>query len=76
MSGSQPIDTDYFAPPNYVRYVKKLVQQEQYDYLWLNYIEYAALAIQLKKDFKLKIFIDIHDLYQIAKCLLQIKRLK
>jgi glycosyltransferase involved in cell wall biosynthesis len=57
-----PIDTDYFAPPNYVRYVKRLVQQEQYDYLWLNYIEYAALAIQLKKHYKLKIFIDIHDL--------------
>ena len=57
-----PIDTDYFAPPNYVRFVKKLVRQEQYDYLWLNYIEYAALAIQLKKHFRLKIFIDIHDL--------------
>ena len=57
-----PIDTDYFAPPNYVRFVKKLVQQKQYDYLWLNYVEYAALAIQLKKYFNLKIFIDIHDL--------------
>ena len=57
-----PIDTDYFAPPSYVRYVKKLVQQEQYDYLWLNYIEYAALAVRLKKQFNLKIFIDIHDL--------------
>ncbi|MEO0835666.1 MAG: glycosyltransferase family 4 protein [Cyanobacteria bacterium J06642_3] len=57
-----PIDTDYFAPPNYVQYVKKLVQQKQYDYLWLNYIEYAPLAIYLKKHFKLKILIDIHDL--------------
>ena len=57
-----PIDTDYSAPPNYVRYVKKLVQQEQYDYLWLNYIEYAALAVRLKKHFNIKIFIDIHDL--------------
>lgn len=57
-----PIDTDYFAPPNYVRFVKQLVQQNQYDYLWLNYIEYAALAIQLKKHFNLRIFIDIHDL--------------
>ena len=57
-----PIDTDYFAPPNYVRYVKELIQQEQYDYLWLNYIEYAALAIELKKQFNIKILIDIHDL--------------
>lgn len=57
-----PIDTDYFAPPNYVQFVKKLVERGQYDYLWLNYIEYAALAIHLKKYFNLKIFIDIHDL--------------
>ena len=57
-----PIDTDYFAPPNYVRYVRSLVRQKQYDYLWLNYIDYAPLAIALKKHFKLKIFIDIHDL--------------
>ena len=57
-----PIDTDYFAPPNYVRFVKKLVRQKGYDYFWLNYIEYAALAIQLKKHFNLKIVIDIHDL--------------
>ena len=56
-----PIDTDYFAPPNYVRFVKKLVR-EQYDCLWLNYIEYAALAVHLKKHCSLKIFIDIHDL--------------
>ena len=57
-----PIDTDYFAPPNYVRFVQKLVRQQQYNYLWLNYIQYAALAVELKKHFKLKIFIDIHDL--------------
>lgn len=57
-----PIDTDYFAPPNYVQFVKKLVKQGGYNYIWLNYLEYAALAIKLKKDFKLKIFIDIHDL--------------
>ena len=57
-----PIDTDYFVPPNYVRFVKKLVRQKQYDYIWLNYIEYAALAIQLKKHSNLKTIIDIHDL--------------
>ena len=57
-----PIDTDYFAPPNYVRYVKKLVKQGEYDYIWLNYIEYAALAVDLGKYFKIKTFIDLHDL--------------
>ena len=57
-----PIDTDYFAPPNYVRYVKKLIEEEEYDYIWLNYIEYAALALDLSKYLKIKTFIDIHDL--------------
>lgn len=57
-----PIDTDYFAPPNYVRYVKNLVAKGKYDYIWLNYIEYAALAAEIKKYFNIKTFIDIHDL--------------
>ncbi len=57
-----PIDTDYFAPPNYVRYVKKLVDKGNYDYIWLNYLEYAALAVEIKKYFSIKTFIDIHDL--------------
>jgi glycosyltransferase involved in cell wall biosynthesis len=57
-----PIDTDYFAPPGYVRFVKKLIKHGQYDYLWLNYLEYAALAIHLKASSDIKIIIDIHDL--------------
>ena len=57
-----PIDTDYFAPPNYVKFVEKLIEGGGYDYLWLNYIEYAALAANLKKYSTIKIFIDIHDL--------------
>lgn len=57
-----PIDTDYFAPPNYVRFVKQIVTADDYDYLWLNYLEYAALGINLSKDLPIKILIDIHDL--------------
>ena len=57
-----PIDTDYFAPPNYVRYVENLVKKGNYDYIWLNYLEYAALALEIKKYCDIKTFIDIHDL--------------
>ena len=57
-----PIDTDYYAPPGYVQFVKKLIDQEKYDYLWLNYLDYAPLATQLKKYSNIKILIDIHDL--------------
>ena len=58
-----PIDTDYFAPPSYVRYVKKLVKNGNYDYVWLNYLEYASLVTDIKKySSNIRIFIDIHDL--------------
>ncbi|MGL6345204.1 MAG: glycosyltransferase family 4 protein [Waterburya sp.] len=57
-----PIDSEYSAPPNYVKFVKKLIKQGNYNYLWLNYIEYAALATHLQHQSKIKIFIDIHDL--------------
>jgi glycosyltransferase involved in cell wall biosynthesis len=57
-----PIDSDYFAPPNYVKFVKKLIKQSNYNYLWLNYIQYAALATHLEQNTNIKIFIDIHDL--------------
>ncbi len=58
-----PIDTDYFAPPELRSgHVKKLVEQGNYDYIWLNYIEYAALATEIKKYSKIETLIDIHDL--------------
>lgn len=57
-----PIDTDYYAPPGYVQFVKKLIAQEKYDYLWLNYLDYAPLATQVKKYSNIKILLDIHDL--------------
>ncbi|MGB5711832.1 MAG: hypothetical protein WBM44_13095, partial [Waterburya sp.] len=57
-----PIDTDYFAPPSYVQFVRKLIAKEKYNYLWLNYIDYAPLATQLKQYSDIEIFIDIHDL--------------
>ena len=57
-----PIDTDYFAPPSYVRYVKNIVKRGNYDYMWLNYLEYAALAVKIKKYSNINTFIDIHDL--------------
>lgn len=62
LSEQLPIDTDYFAPPGYVRFLKKLIKQGQYDYLWVNYLEYAALAIHLKASSNIKILLDIHDL--------------
>ena len=62
LSQQLPIDTDYYAPPGYVQFVKELIDQQKYDYLWLNYLDYAPLATQLKKSSNIKILIDIHDL--------------
>ncbi|MGA7937465.1 MAG: glycosyltransferase, partial [Kovacikia sp.] len=56
-----PIDADYFTPPGYVRFVRSLLAQQPYDYLWINYLEYAHLAVQSKSS-QTQLLIDIHDI--------------
>ena len=66
-----PIDTDYFAPPSYVQYVRKLVINGNYDYIWLNYLEYASLATEINQySPHIKTLIDIHDLACQARLVL------
>jgi glycosyltransferase involved in cell wall biosynthesis len=56
-----PVDSDYFAPPNYVRYLSKLLAQRSYDFIWINNLDYAHLASNLRSP-KLQTVIDIHDI--------------
>lgn len=55
-----PVDSDYMTPPGYVRFVKNLLSQTGCDVLWINYIEYAHLALGANQN--IKTLIDIHDL--------------
>lgn len=56
-----PIDTDYHTPPNYIRFLRTVKQKRKYDYFWINYLDYAHLAVQQSNDDTCKI-IDMQDL--------------
>jgi glycosyltransferase involved in cell wall biosynthesis len=56
-----PVDSDYFAPPGYVSYLTKLLEQRNYDFIWINNLDYAHLASNLRLP-NLQTIIDIHDI--------------
>lgn len=56
-----PVDTDYYAPLGYVSFVRSLANKSDYDYVWINTINFASLA----EPFILthtRTILDIHDL--------------
>jgi len=56
-----PVDSDYFAPPGYVSYLTKLLARQSYDFVWINNLDYAHLASNLRSP-NLQTIIDIHDI--------------
>jgi glycosyltransferase involved in cell wall biosynthesis len=56
-----PVDSDYFAPPGYVKYLNELLARRSYDFIWINNLDYAHLASNLRSP-KLQTVIDIHDI--------------
>ncbi len=54
-----PINSDYFTPPGYLNFVRKLMSR-QYDFFWINYIDFAHLAVRSK--FPYKALLDLHDI--------------
>ncbi|MBE9039586.1 glycosyltransferase family 4 protein [Oscillatoriales cyanobacterium LEGE 11467] len=56
-----PIDSDYHTPPGYINFVRDLASRKKYDYIWINYLDYAHLALA-KENAKIHKFIDMHDL--------------
>jgi glycosyltransferase involved in cell wall biosynthesis len=56
-----PVDSDYFAPPGYVSFVKKLLTQKSYDFIWINNLDYAHLASNLQSP-SIQTVMDIHDI--------------
>ena len=55
-----PVDSDYFAPPGYVKFLGNLISQKKYDFLWINNLDYAHLAA--KKFAQVPTIIDMHDI--------------
>jgi hypothetical protein len=61
-----PVDSDYFAPPGYVSFVKKLLAQKEYDFIWINNLDYAHLASNLQLP-SVQTVMDIHDITSLFR---------
>lgn len=61
-----PADSGVAVSRSYASFVRRLAAQGRYDYVWINYIEYARLGrVALPKETQR--VIDIHDLASAAK---------
>ncbi|MEG4280877.1 glycosyltransferase [Microcoleus sp. MON1_C1] len=56
-----PVDSDYYAPPGYVKFVNYLVTRNEYDFIWINTLNFAHLAAEIKST-STHTIIDTHDL--------------
>ncbi len=34
-----PVDSDYFTPRGYIRFVQSIVSQHKYDFIWINELD-------------------------------------
>jgi glycosyltransferase involved in cell wall biosynthesis len=41
-----PVDTDYFSPPGYIKFVRSLVVKQKYDLIWIHNPDYAHLGLR------------------------------
>jgi len=41
-----PVDTDYFTPPGYIKFVRSLISEHKYDLIWINTPDYAHLGLK------------------------------
>lgn len=55
-----PVDSDYFAPPGYLKYIRNLISRKNYDFIWINNLDYAHLAAE--KTSEATRIIDMHDI--------------
>lgn len=56
-----PVDSDYYAPPGYVKFVNSLVTQNEYDFIWINTFNFAHLGTHIKST-STHTIIDTHDI--------------
>jgi glycosyltransferase involved in cell wall biosynthesis len=61
-----PADTEIAVSRSYASFVRKLATQRRYDYIWINFIEYARLGLIALPTWTQRV-IDIVDLASAAK---------
>jgi glycosyltransferase involved in cell wall biosynthesis len=64
-----PIDTKYFTPPGYRKFVQGLADRTHYDFVWVHYLDYAHLAFveSLKTATKVMDICDIACRIRLAR---------
>lgn len=74
-----PIDIDFYSPPGYVNYVRSLASRTNYDFAWINTVNFAHLATVFQ-DKQTRTVVDTHDimcrLRKVLKDVLNYKGLK
>jgi glycosyltransferase involved in cell wall biosynthesis len=55
-----PVDSTYYTPPGYIRFVENLLNRNGYDVILINLLNYAHLALNFNNTVT-KTVIDIHD---------------
>lgn len=56
-----PVDSDYSTPPGYINFVNNLIYKKTYDFIWINFLDQAHLALNLKSS-AIHTVIDMHDI--------------
>lgn len=56
-----PVDSDYAAPPGYVKFLRRQLIGQNYDFVWINNLDYAHLAASLDIP-TVTTVIDMHDI--------------
>jgi hypothetical protein len=61
-----PTDSQIAVSRSYASFVQRPAAQQRYDYIWINFIEYARLCLTVLPTQTQRV-IDIHDLASVAK---------
>ena len=67
-----PVDSDYFTPPGYIKFVRSLISEKKYDMVWIHNVEYGHLGLRSTRSstHPVQTILDIVDLH----CQLRIAR--
>ncbi|MGB7711178.1 MAG: glycosyltransferase [Microcoleus sp.] len=60
-----PVDTDYFTPPGYIKFVSSLISEQKYDIVWIHNVECGHLGLRSTRSatHPIQTILDIVDLH-------------
>ena len=60
-----PVDSDYFTPPGYIKFVRSLISEKKYDMVWIHNVECGHLGLRSTRSLThpVQTILDILDLH-------------